>query len=55
MSRTRITDLFGLEHPFVREGIRFIETAGRNPEPDMAQLKSAGIIKEKYFRAEKQR
>jgi NADH:quinone reductase (non-electrogenic) len=27
----------------IEEGIRFIETAGRNPEPYMAQLKSAGI------------
>lgn len=27
----------------IDEGIRFIETAGRNPEPYMAQLKSAGI------------
>lgn len=27
----------------VREGIRFIETAGRNPEPYMTQLKNAGI------------
>ncbi len=27
----------------VQEGIRFIETAGRNPEPYMDQLKSAGI------------
>ncbi|HSO62086.1 MAG TPA: nitronate monooxygenase, partial [Desulfobacterales bacterium] len=25
------------------EGIRFIETAGRNPEPYLAQIKSAGI------------
>jgi NAD(P)H-dependent flavin oxidoreductase YrpB (nitropropane dioxygenase family) len=27
----------------IEEGIRFIETAGRNPEPYMDQLKSAGI------------
>jgi nitronate monooxygenase len=27
----------------IAEGIRFIETAGRNPEPYMAQIKSAGI------------
>jgi len=27
----------------IQEGIRFIETAGRNPEPYMDQLKSAGI------------
>nr|MBC8391891.1 nitronate monooxygenase [Deltaproteobacteria bacterium] len=27
----------------IDEGIRFIETAGRNPEPYMEQLKSAGI------------
>lgn len=27
----------------IQEGIRFIETAGRNPEPYMEQLKSAGI------------
>ena len=27
----------------VEEGIEFIETAGRNPEPYMAQLKSAGM------------
>jgi nitronate monooxygenase len=27
----------------VQEGIGFIETAGRNPEPYMAQIKSAGI------------
>lgn len=27
----------------VQEGIRFIETAGRNPEPYMVRLKSAGI------------
>ena len=27
----------------VEEGIKFIETAGRNPEPYMAQLKSAGM------------
>ncbi len=27
----------------VGEGVRFIETAGRNPEPYMARLKSAGI------------
>ncbi len=27
----------------IEEGIRFIETAGRNPEPYMEQLKSAGI------------
>jgi nitronate monooxygenase len=27
----------------IEEGIKFIETAGRNPEPYMAQLKSAGI------------
>jgi nitronate monooxygenase len=27
----------------VEEGIRFIETAGRNPEPYMPQIKSAGI------------
>ncbi len=27
----------------VEEGIKFIETAGRNPEPYMEQLKSAGI------------
>lgn len=27
----------------IDEGIRFIETAGRNPEPYMAQLKSEGI------------
>ena len=27
----------------IEEGIQFIETAGRNPEPYMAQLKSAGI------------
>ncbi len=27
----------------VREGVGFIETAGRNPEPYMAQIKSAGI------------
>ena len=27
----------------VEEGVRFIETAGRNPEPYMEQLKSAGI------------
>ena len=28
----------------IDEGIKFIETAGRNPEPYMEQLKSAGII-----------
>jgi len=27
----------------IQEGIRFIETAGRNPEPYMPQIKSAGI------------
>lgn len=27
----------------IEEGIRFIETAGRNPEPYMEQIKSAGI------------
>ena len=27
----------------IQEGIRFVETAGRNPEPYMDQLKSAGI------------
>ena len=27
----------------IEEGIRFVETAGRNPEPYMDQLKSAGI------------
>ncbi len=27
----------------IEEGVRFIETAGRNPEPYMAQLKEAGI------------
>jgi len=27
----------------IQEGVRFIETAGRNPEPYMEQLKSAGI------------
>jgi nitronate monooxygenase len=27
----------------IEEGIRFIETAGRNPEPYMPQIKSAGI------------
>ena len=27
----------------IEEGIKFIETAGRNPEPYMEQLKSAGI------------
>lgn len=27
----------------IQEGVRFIETAGRNPEPYMAQLESAGI------------
>jgi NADH:quinone reductase (non-electrogenic) len=27
----------------IQEGIRFIETAGRNPEPYMDQIKSAGI------------
>ncbi len=27
----------------IDEGVRFIETAGRNPEPYMAQIKSAGI------------
>ncbi|MDX2499702.1 MAG: nitronate monooxygenase, partial [Deltaproteobacteria bacterium] len=27
----------------IEEGIKFIETAGRNPEPYMDQLKSAGI------------
>jgi nitronate monooxygenase len=27
----------------IEEGVRFIETAGRNPEPYMAQIKSAGI------------
>jgi len=27
----------------IEEGIRFVETAGRNPEPYMEQLKSAGI------------
>lgn len=27
----------------IQEGIRFVETAGRNPEPYMEQLKSAGI------------
>jgi NAD(P)H-dependent flavin oxidoreductase YrpB (nitropropane dioxygenase family) len=27
----------------IEEGIKFIETAGRNPEPYMGQLKSAGI------------
>lgn len=27
----------------VKEGVKFIETAGRNPEPYMDQLKSAGI------------
>ena len=27
----------------IEEGVRFIETAGRNPEPYMEQLKSAGI------------
>lgn len=30
-------------HVCIEEGIRFIETAGRNPEPYMDQLKSAGI------------
>jgi nitronate monooxygenase len=28
----------------IQEGIEFIETAGRNPEPYMEQLKSAGIM-----------
>jgi NAD(P)H-dependent flavin oxidoreductase YrpB (nitropropane dioxygenase family) len=27
----------------IEEGVKFIETAGRNPEPYMAQIKSAGI------------
>ena len=27
----------------IEEGIRFVETAGRNPEPYMEQLKSAGV------------
>ena len=27
----------------IEEGIRFIETAGRNPEPYLPQIKSAGI------------
>ena len=27
----------------IEEGVRFIETAGRNPEPYMAQIKAAGI------------
>jgi nitronate monooxygenase len=27
----------------IEEGVKFIETAGRNPEPFMAQIKSAGI------------
>lgn len=27
----------------IEEGVKFIETAGRNPEPYMAQMKSAGI------------
>jgi len=27
----------------IEEGVRFIETAGRNPEPHLAQIKSAGI------------
>ena len=30
-------------HVCIEEGIRFVETAGRNPEPYMDQLKSAGI------------
>ena len=28
----------------IEEGVKFIETAGRNPEPYMAQIKSAGIM-----------
>lgn len=39
----RPPDYPGYIHVCIEEGIRFIETAGRNPEPYMEQIKSAGI------------
>lgn len=39
----RIIDYPAFIDVCIKEGIKFIETAGRNPEPYMDQLKSAGI------------
>jgi len=39
----RPPDYPGYINVCIEEGIRFIETAGRNPEPYMEQIKSAGI------------
>jgi nitronate monooxygenase len=39
----RVPDYPAYINVCIEEGIRFIETAGRNPEPYMEQLKSAGI------------
>src|SRR5678815_386906 len=41
--KTRITELFGIQHPIIEGGVSIVETAGNNPQKWLPALKQAGI------------
>src|SRR5678815_4100293 len=41
--KTRITELFGIQHPIIEGGVSIVETAGNNPQKWLPALKENGI------------